>query len=62
MNTVITILAIIVLAIVIVIAISGSRNLRNFHNNMDETFDKTWKDAGEYAKRLRQNENGNTNS
>lgn len=62
MNTVITITAIIVLAIVIIIAISGSRNLRNFHNGMDETFDKAWKDAGEYAKHLRQNENGNANS
>lgn len=62
MNTIITILAIVALVIVIIIAISGSRNLHNFHNGMDETFDRAWKDAGEYAKHLRQNENGNANS
>ena len=61
MNTVITIAAIIVLVIVIIIAISGSRNLRNFRDNMDKTFDEAWKDAGEYAKRLL-DENGDTNS
>ena len=52
MNTVITILAIIVLVIVIIIAISGSRNLRNFHDNMDKTFDNAWKDAGKYMETL----------
>lgn len=62
MNTVIIIAAVIVLVIVIIIAISGSRNLRNFRDNMDNIFDEAWKDAGEYAKRLMQNENGDADS
>lgn len=53
MNTVITIAAIIVLAIVIIIAISGSRNLRNFRDNMDKTFDNAWKDAGKYIEKIK---------
>lgn len=53
MNTVIIILAIIVLVIVIIIAISGSKNIRNFSNNMDKIFDEAQKGAEEYAKRLK---------
>lgn len=60
MNTVINIVAAIVLMIIIIIAISGSRNLNRFHNNMDGIFDEAQKEAEEYAKRLKEVKNGNT--
>lgn len=53
MNTVITIAAVIVLVIVIIIAISGSRNLRNFRDNIDKTLDNAWKDAGKYIEKIK---------
>lgn len=52
MNTVILILAGVIFVAVIVIAIKGNRNIDNFHNSMDRTFEQAQREVNEYINHL----------